>query len=82
MAISLCNLELNLMIAVAEQYFPPVYKKEIAFDLEAIEIGLGLGSRSIGLSPIMREVLDNIRLLDVNVYDAFVYAYNGALEAN
>ncbi len=81
MTISLCDLELNLMIAVAKRRYIPV-NDEDEFDIEAIDIGLALGNRNIGLSATMCEVLDHIKLLDVSVYNAFVYAYNGSLKAN
>lgn len=82
MTISLCNIELNLMISVAKHHYTPVSHEDATLDLEAIEVGLDLGSRKVELSATMREALDNIKFLDSSVYDAFVYAYNGALEAN
>lgn len=82
MTISLCCIELNLMIAAAKQLYSEVNTDELALDLDAIDVGLDLGSRKIALSATMREILDNIKLLDKNVYDAFVYAYNGSWYAN
>ncbi|MGY5652157.1 hypothetical protein [Vibrio cincinnatiensis] len=82
MTISLCNLELNLMIAVVKQRYISASNEETGFELAAIDVGLDLGSRKIGLSATMREALDNIKLLDSKVYDSFVYAYNGSLKAN
>ncbi|EGQ7796018.1 hypothetical protein I6Y99_005111 [Vibrio parahaemolyticus] len=84
MTISLCDLELNLMIAVARQRYIPLNEEDetLELDIEAIDIGLELGNRNIGLSATMREVLDHIKLLDVSVYNAFVYAYHGSLKVN
>ncbi len=79
MTIALCHLELNLMISVAKQRYIPVQNEEAIFDLEAIDIGLDLGNRNIELSATMLEALESIKLLDVSVYDAFIYAYNGSL---
>ncbi len=77
--ISLCNLELNLMVAVAKQNYMPVNKEDSTFDFKAIDIGLTLGNQNVALSATMLEALDNIRVLDKSVYDSFAYAYNGAL---
>ncbi|HAS6102271.1 TPA: hypothetical protein I7117_22715 [Vibrio vulnificus] len=82
MTIALCNLELSLMVEVAKQRYSPVNNENATFELNAIDVGLDLGSRKIALSVTMREALDNIKLLNPSVYDAFVYAYNGSLEAN
>lgn len=82
MTISLCNLELNLMVAVAKQRYIHVNNEQTTFDLDALEAGLDLGSRNIRLSATMREALEHIKSLDSSVYDVFVYAYNGSLMAN
>ncbi|EGQ9133159.1 hypothetical protein GA069_25515 [Vibrio parahaemolyticus] len=86
MTIALCNLELNLMAAVAKRHYMPANEEDTTLDIDATEVslylGLDLGSRHIGLSTSMREALDNIKLLDARVYDAFVYAYHGSLKAN
>ncbi|MDC5711137.1 hypothetical protein [Vibrio europaeus] len=77
LTISLCNLELELMVAVARRHYIPV--DDFDFALEAIDIGLDLGNLNIELSLTMSEALSHIKVLDRSVYDAFVYAYNGAL---
>ncbi|MCQ9090999.1 hypothetical protein [Vibrio alginolyticus] len=86
MTIALCNLELNLMAAVAKRRYTSANEEGATLDIDATEVslylGLDLGSRHIGLSTTMREALDNIKLLDASVYDAFVYAYHGSLKAN
>lgn len=81
MTISLCQLELDLIVDVAKQRYTSVSEEDSTFDLEAIDIGLDLGNRKIGLSATMREVLDSIRQLDAKVYDAFLYAYQGSFKA-
>ncbi|WP_409581394.1 hypothetical protein, partial [Vibrio owensii] len=43
MTISLCNIELNLMISVAKHRYTPVSHEDATLDLEAIEVGLDLG---------------------------------------
>jgi len=78
--ISLSNLELNLMLAVAKQRYTSVSEEE-TFDLDAIDIGLELGNQKIKLSPAVTDILEQIKLLDESVYEAFLYAYNGAIRA-
>ncbi|AZS26268.1 hypothetical protein [Vibrio anguillarum] len=77
--ILLCHLEIDLMLAMAKQHYAPADKEDATLDLVAIDIGLTLGNQNIGLSSTMREILDNIKLLDKRVYESFVYAYNGSL---
>lgn len=77
--ILLCDLELNLMISKARKHCTPSEKEGKDFILEAIDIGLTLGNKNVGLSTIMLEVLGSIKALDTFVFEAFAYAYNGAL---
>ena len=77
--ISLCHLEIDLMLAMAKQYYAPADKEDGVLDLVALDIGFTLGNKNISLSSTMREILDNIKLLDKRVYESFVYAYNGSL---
>ncbi len=80
--ISLCHLELDLMIDNAKlKYATDIEstKDDGTREFEAIDIGLDLGNRYVRLSGTALEMLDRIKALDRNTYSAFVYAYNGAI---
>ncbi|KFA96685.1 hypothetical protein [Vibrio sp. ER1A] len=77
--ILLCNLELSLMVLNAKQKYIAVSVEDSASCFEAIDIALDLGNRNVPLSARTLEVLEHIKSLDINVYESFVYAYNGAV---
>lgn len=80
--ISLCELELQLMVEEAKERCDSSFARNDGFDEVAMNIGFGLGSQNIPLSPVTLSVLSNIEALSKDVYGAFVYAYNGTLMAN
>ncbi len=82
LTISLCDLELNLMVTAAKQCYETINEEDSALDEVAMDIGFDLGSRQIALTTTMHEALDNIRVLNESIYEAFKYAYNGSLRAN
>ncbi|MDF5019945.1 hypothetical protein, partial [Vibrio parahaemolyticus] len=75
LTISICNLELNLMVSIAKQRYTTVENESATFDLDAMNIGFDLGSRKIALTVTMRESLQNIKVINPSIYKAFVYAY-------
>lgn len=80
--ISLCDLELQLMVEEAKERCNSGYVRNDGLDEMAMEIGSTLGSENIRLSTTTHCVLSHIETLSQHVYDAFVYAYNGSLRAN
>lgn len=80
--ISLCDIELQLMVEEAKEHCDPSYVRINGLDDAAMDIGFSLGSQNIRLTPVTLSVLSNIEALSKDVYGAFVYAYNGTLRAN
>lgn len=80
--ISLCELELQLMVEEAKERCNSGYVRNDGLDEMAMDIGFTLGSENIRLSTTAHSVLNHIEALSKDIYDAFVYSYNGSLRAN
>lgn len=87
--VSLCAVELNLMVLKAKKQCLQLDSKADNFEtfecnlMEELRVlGFIVGSRHMPLSSTMKESLDCIRSLNSLAYECFEYAYNGSLQAN